>query len=414
MLIKSVLVELRSRLRSCNVFITTGINFNKNCNLKVSIQSNCIVLNYYSDDGKKRRDSLSSIESLSDCSEDETSIEETAKIPIQEFCQIIPNSMSCLKIDKDTISFRLLTEPENGGNFYKELLSPKTNVNNKGNDLNINVKVGSEIVITCGNCSNVISNAAIKFDRVLELPSENLDMSEWFCHGHCHGNSEQNEVVLKPNKMDFLYRLSYFLINSSLLSEKTNKFNFKREVYHCNRCLAWLGFKNKDMIKLFNSDIIIKEDSIEKCVFSYKTSIGNKATDDFIFTVESMIKEFDLGFQYTIMCKIVLECNISDNKKQYLLIWVMDKELQVLRIKKQEIVNDKVELQSTSVTKLLYKIERSLTDEIESWLADPAVVSSDISKSMFNSGIEHLQEMSLKVPESFRYTNGFFVSYLKV
>ncbi|KOB72995.1 putative histidine triad protein member [Operophtera brumata] len=358
-------------------------------------------------DRKTRRDSLSSIESLSDYSDDEKSIEETAKIPIQEFCQIIPNSMSCLKIDKDTISFRLLTEPENGGNFYNELLAPNTTVNNKGNDLKVNVTVGIDIVITCGNCSNVISNAAIKFDRVLELPSENLDMSEWFCHGHCHGNSDHTEIVLKPNKMDFLYRLTYFLINSSLLSDKTNKFNLTRDVYHCNRCLAWLGLKNKDMIKLFNSEIIIQEDSVEKRVFSYNTSVGNKPTDDFIFTVESMIKEFDLGLQYTIMCKIVLECSVSANKKQYLLIWVMDKELQVLRVKTQ-IVTDKIELQSSSVTKLLYKVEQSLSDEVESWLADPAVVSSDVSKSMFNSGIEHLQEMSLKVPESFRYTNGFF------
>lgn len=399
------------------MFITTGISFKKNCNLKVSIQSNCIVLNYYSGGEKKRRDSLSSIESLSDCSEDESSIEETSIIPIQEFCQIIPNSMSCLKIDKDTISFRLLTEPENGGNFYKEIISPNIVANStvptKAN-LKVNVTVGTDVVITCGNCSNIISNNVIKFDRVLELPSENIDMGEWFCHGHCHGNADQNEIVLKPNKLDFLYRLTYFLINSSLLSEKTNKFNCKRDVYHCQRCLAWLGLKNKDnMVKLFNSEIIAREDDVGKSVFTHEASIGELATDDFIYTIETMIKEFDLGFQYTIMCKIVLECNFSATKKQYLLIWIMDKELQVLRDKPQ-ILYEKIELQSCTVTKLLYKIELSLNGEVESWLADPAVVSTDISKTMFNNGLEHLRKMSLKVPESFRDTNGFCVSYLKV
>lgn len=419
MLIKSVLVELRSRLQSCNVFITTGISFSKDCNLKVSIQSNCIVLNYYSGGQKKRRDSLSSIESLSDCSEDESSVEEISIIPIQEFCRIIPNSMSCLKIDKDTISFRLLTEPESGGDFYKELLTPKPDANSSNSISNkenfkVNVTVGNEVLISCGNCSNVLSNSAIKFDRVLELPSENMDISEWFCHGHSHGDLPKDEIVLKPNKLDFLYRLTYFLINISLLSEETNKFNSKRNVYHCNRCLAWLGLKNKDnMMKLFNSEVVIQEDNVEMRVFTYKTSIGIKSADDFIFTVERMIKEFDLGLQYTIMCKIVLECNISAENKQYLLIWVMDKELQVLR-EKSQIINDKIELLSSTVTKLLYKIEFSLNSEVESWLADPTVVSTEISKGMFSNGIKHLEKMALKIPKSFRNANGFFVSFLNI
>lgn len=412
MLIKDVFLELRERLRSCNVFITTGVDFNKNCNLKISIQTNCIVLNYYNDD-RKRKDSVSSIESLSDCSEDDTEV--TSVIPIQEFCQIVPNSMSCLKIDKNTVSFRILTEPKNGGNFYKELLSPKIvpNSSKTSNSLKINIKENTEVKITCANCSNMISNELIKFDRVLELPSENLDMSEWFCHGHCNGNSSQ-EIVLKPNKNDFLYRLTSFIVNLDHLSGKTNKFNSKREVYHCNRCLAWLGIKNKGTVKLYNSELIFQlaDDNIR--ALTHNVSVKNIATDDFIYTIESMIKEFDLGFQYTVMCKILLECNISASKKQYLLIWVMDKELKVLRNKGKYILNEKIELQSSLLTKILYKVEFSLNNEVESWLSDPSVVSTDISKNMFNFGVEQLKEMSLKVPESFRNANGFFVTYLKV
>lgn len=422
MLIKSIFIELRSRLRSCNVYITTGVDFNKNCNLKISIQANCIVLNYYNDDYEKlkRRDSLSSIESLSDCySEDEYDV--TTVIPIQEFCKIIPNSMSCLKIDKNTISFRILTEPKNGGNFYKELLTTNSTENSTkfgGNTLEVNLSANDEVKITCSNCSNIISDNIVKFDRILELPSANLDMTEWFCHGHGHSHGDtppvpQNDII-KPNKYDFLYRLTFFIVNNTILSDKTNKFNSKREIYHCNRCLAWLGLKIKDTVKLFNSEVKLAQDGQEKIAFSHKTPTEDLHTDDFIYTIETLTKEFNLGLQYTVLCKIVLECTFTGSKKQYLLIWIMDKELQVLRNNEDHIKNDKIKLHSALLTKILYKVEMSLNEEVESWLADPGAVSSEISKSMFCKGLEHLQKMSLKVPESFRNTNGFCVSYLKV
>lgn len=421
MLIKNIFIELRSRLRSCNVFITTGVDFTKNCNLKISIQTNCIVLNYYKEDDcdkSKRRDSLSSIESLSDCySEDECEV--SCVVPVHQFCQIIPNSMSCLKIDKSTISFRILTEPKNGGNFYKELLSTNNfDSSTKGNVLKLNVKVGEDLKITCANCSNVVSGSSVKFDRILELPTANLDMSEWFCHGHGHSHGhadapQPSDGVIKPNKSDFLYRLTFFVVNNSILSDKTNKFNSKREVYHCNRCLAWLGLKDKDTVKLYNSEVKLQQNGTESVVFAHKT-IEDIHTDDFIYTIECMTREFNLGFQYTVMCKMVLECTISATKKQYLLIWVMDKELQVLRNNVDTILSDKIELQSTSVTKILFKVEFCMNDEVESWVSDPGVVTTEISKGMFTNGLAHLQKMSQKVPEYFRNTNGYCVSYLKV
>ncbi|XP_063835402.1 uncharacterized protein LOC135084568 [Ostrinia nubilalis] len=412
MLIKNIFMELRSRLRSCNVYITTGVDFSKNCNLKISIQSNCIVINLYDDYKLKRSDSLSSIESLSDCDEYDEETDVTAVIPIDEFCYLIPNSMSCLKINQNTISFRILTEPKNGGNFYNEILSPNKSPDSvKTSKLKINVQVDNELKFICRNCSNVVSEESVKFDRVLELPSVNMDISDWFCHAH---GSTNHEEVLKPNKKDFLYRLTFFQINKNSLAEKTNRFNSKRDIYHCNRCLAWLGLKTKDSVKLFNTEVKIIQNGTEQAVFSHKSPSDNMTTDDFIFTIEKMTQEFNLGLQYTVMCKIVLECAISANNKQYLLIWVMDRELQVLKNIGEFIENDKIKLQSNLLTKILYKVESSLNEEVETWLTDPTVVSTDISKNMFLTGVEHLQNMSLKVPECFRNTNGYCVSYLKV
>lgn len=410
MLVKNIFVELRSRLRSCNVYITTNIDFSKNCNLKISIQANCIVLNYYDD--LKRSDSLSSIESLSEYSDDGNNV--SCRIPIDEFCYIIPNSLSSLKIDKNTISFRILTEPKNGGGFYTEFL-PASSIENKikPSDMKINMKSNEEVKIICANCSNVISNNAVKFDRILELPTSNLDMSEWFCHDHGHSNTTKS-VELKPNKLDFLYRLTFFVVNKNVLSEKINKFSLRRDIYHCDRCLAWLGLKKKDTVQLYNSDIKILHNNIETYAFTHKNSTDNISIDDFIYTIESMMNEYNLGLQYTIMYKIVLECSFSASNKQYLLIWIMDKELQVLRNIDDIILNDEIKLESTVLTKILYKIEPTLNEEVETWLSDPSVISTDISKSMFSHGIEHLHKMSLKVPEMFRYTNGFCVSYLKV
>ncbi|XP_013178653.1 PREDICTED: uncharacterized protein LOC106125815 [Papilio xuthus] len=412
MLIKNIFIELRSRLRSCNVYITTSIDLNRNCNLKINIQSNCIVLNYYNDNNYSRRDSLSSIESLSDYSDDE--FDDTSIVAIDEFCHIIPNSMSCLKIDKNTISFRVLTQPKNGGNFYTEFLSANNLTDSiKTSELKINLNAENDMKIICANCSNVISIESVKFDRILELPTENIDMSEWFCHGHSHGNtSEPILPVLKQNKNDFLYRLTYFVVNKNLLSEKTNKFNLKRDIYHCNRCLAWLGIKIKDTVKLFNSEIKIQQNSTDSYVFTHNNPT-NISIDDFIYTIECMTKESNLGLQYAVMCKIVLECTISITNKQYLLIWVMDKELQVLR-NNEVIESEKVTLNSSFLTKILYKVELCLNDEVESWLSDPTVVSTDISKSMFCKGLEHLKSTSQKVPEAFRSSNGYNISYLKV
>lgn len=416
MLVKNIFMELRSRLRSCNVYITTNVDFKKECNLKISIQSNCIVLNYY-DNGNsiKRRDSLSSIESLSDFSEEESDI--TCMIPIQDFCFIKPNSMSCLKIEKNTISFRVLTEPKNGGNFYAEYISIEENKEIKVEKIKVNLKTESEVKFLCANCSNVISDNFVKFDRILELPSTNMDMSEWFCHGHGHthgpDHGHPSQDMLKPKKLDFLHRLTFFVVNNNILSEKVNKFNSKRTVYHCNRCLAWLGLKSKDTVKLYNADIKIHDNSTDNHVFSHKNSIDNISIDDFIYTIECITREFNLGLQYTMMCKIVLECTMSATTKQYLLIWIIDRELQVLRNVENENQNDKVTLQSSFLTKILYKLETEMTDEVENWLSDPTVVSTDISKSMFCQGISHLEHMSLKIPESFRYTNGYCISYLK-
>lgn len=425
MLIKNIFVELRSRLRSCNVYITTTIDLTKNCTLKINLQSNSIILNYYPNSESHsyditRKDSVSSIESiesLSDCySEDDTDIIEV--IPISEFCHIIPNSMSGLKIDKYNISFRILTEPKNGGNFYQELLAANKQITTKtiGNAPKLNLNAGEEIKIVCANCLNVVSENVIKFDRILELPTENLDMSDWFCHNHGHSSHDHEVVTLKSNKYDLLYRLTYFLVNFCVLSDKCNKFNAKRNVYHCNRCLAWLGSKVKDDVKLFNSTIKIVQQGIENHIFGYQDS-NDVSLNDFIYTIESMSKEFNIGFQYAIMCKIVLECNISATKKQYLLIWIMDKELQVLKNAEDYVETeneDKIKLVSSFLTKILFKVEMCLSDEVQVWLSDPSIVSSEISKSMFKSGVDHLRKMSLKVPESFRTTNGYSVSYLKV
>lgn len=386
----------------------------KNCNLKISIQASSIILNYYPNDcyENKRRDSLSSIESLSDCYSEDDDV--TTVIAIEEFCQIIPNSMSGLKVDKNNISFRILTEARNGGSFYKEVLAADTkdSATTLKENLLINVKIDEDLRVTCKNCSNVVSENPITFKRILELPTSNLDMSEWFCN--CHGNNHNHEIEVKPNKTDFLYRLTFFLINANCMSEKTNKFNAKREVYHCNRCLAWLGLKTKDSVKLYNSTVKIKQQGSKLQVFKHTNAISDNAdVNDFIYTIEFMTKEFNLGLQYTVMCKLVLECTISTAKKQYLLIWIMDKRLEVLQ-NCATVQEDTVKLKSSYLTKILYKIEDSLNEEVETWVADPTVITTEISKHMYCAGVEHLKSMSMKLPEPFRFTNGYTISYLKM
>ncbi|CAH2061788.1 unnamed protein product, partial [Iphiclides podalirius] len=409
MLVRDVFVELRSRLRSCNVFITTGAKLNDNCNLKINIQPGCITLNYYEGLGQ-RRGSLSSIESLSDCCSEEEECSDSASIAFDGHCQLIPNSMSCLKIGGGTISFRILTRPK-GGDFFTELVpagGPSETLESK--EPKVCVEPGRDTAFSCANCSNKVTEGRVKFDRVLELPTTSLDASEWFCHGHDAVGT--CDLAPKPKSADFLYRLTHFVVNATALSPKTNRFNAKREVYHCERCLAWLGVKERDGVKLFNCELMLHQDDWCGRVFLHGFQTADCVVDDFVYTIERLTREANLGLQYSVMCRIVLECAFASASKRYLLVWVMDRRLEVLR--RKDSVDGRVSLQSSFLTKILYRVEGSLNEEVESWLADPAVVSADISKAMFCRGVEHLRSTSQKVPESFRSANGFSVSYLKV
>lgn len=447
-------MEVRSRLRSCNVFMTTDIDFANKCNLKINLRADCIVLSFNDHQGSencddegfgyvnRRYDSLSSIESYSDSySEDDTDYV-TEIIDIKEFCRIIPNSMSGLKIEKGNISFRLLTEPKEG-NVYNEVFNETPNsalLNNGLLKSKINIPKLHLIKLFCNNCTNRISadieKGCVKFNRILELPSTNLDVSEWFCHKHGEDAGTNGEIdKLTPDKSDIFYRICYFNVNADALNEKCNFFNKNRVVYHCNRCLAWLGTKSlgKNVITFYNSTVNFSEENseIKSDIFTYSSLEVNNSLlvesvscQDFVYLIEFMVKDFNLGMQYAVMCKLLLECQISAAKKQYMLLWIMDRELQILKASElgsvvdnsDEVFRDdlKINLVSAVTSKLLYRVEESLNDTVEGWIADPCVVTSEISKGMFLNGLSYLERMSCYVPEGCRQSNGYFVSYLRM
>lgn len=95
--------------------------------------------------------------------------------------QIQVNSLSLLIVKNNLISFRANTCADD--NFHREMLDvPELpTIQNTLVKLPINVEPQQEFIVKCKNCHCPLS-VALMFERVLELPSENMDLSEWYCH----------------------------------------------------------------------------------------------------------------------------------------------------------------------------------------------------------------------------------------
>ncbi|XP_077299893.1 uncharacterized protein LOC143920802 [Arctopsyche grandis] len=452
--IQNVVIEMRPRLCSCNVVIITNPGFAEKYHLKVSVRPNYIIVNYtdYQTTKKKslpkrrrsmRTDSSSSYESYSDSEEESYSYSKF--INITSHCKLIPSSLSSLKIEDNFISFRILTEPigpNSSGTFFNEVFNDSTsNVPVDDGDrnfclvekLSIFLKKSVKVKLQCSNCSNdmfKIKNnecddaaAALSFNRILELPSDNLDMSEWFCHKHDHGN--ESGETLAPSETDVYYGLYYFLVNAFNIKQSLVDFNKKRNIVHCERCFSWLGVKLHDStcFQFWDSCVKFVEniDSENKStrVFRFfhrvaQPETANVALSNFICLIKYAIKNTVID-SMTSTCKIMFECKMTSDSIKCILVWIMDRNLDILKTKSyvEGDNQNEIKLDRVLTSKLLYKIDDN-SEMVKNWSNDSLVQSFDISKDMFLEGSKHLSEMSCYIPHSFRNTNDFFVSYLKI
>lgn len=401
--ISNIIIEKRPRLQCANFFITFTQNFVQQEAVKLNVTPDRLMITF---DGREFLVNLST------------------------HFKLHTKTLSQLIIKKNYVSFRINTNMEN---FSLELLhvEKEVGVNNNAFILKYNVEVDTPYKIKCSNCTNVLTEE-VNFGRILELPSENMDMSEWFCHKHqnhteetCVENSDEtffdetieekfNSNKFKPRTNDIFYGSYFGLFNMKLFKSVRTK----GRLTYCKRCFQFLGeltnLKYKDSIKIWNDTVTFE-------------TMASPTDTIYLFDNDSLLKNFtfilcklqhDFSFElfgFPQLFKVIFEATLSDGKKNFLLFQVMDHNLEMLRMSKSTnpTTSSNIVLEKCKTVKLLFKFEDDEEQPlVKFWLSNTNVSSIQISPQMFLTVFEYLTKMSSLIPECYRTSYGFVLSYL--
>ncbi|XP_063698392.1 uncharacterized protein LOC134829293 [Culicoides brevitarsis] len=405
--ISNIIIEKRPRLQCANFFITFTENFVQQDAVKLNVSADKLVIRF--DD----REFL---------------------VKLSDHLQLHTKTLSQLIIKKNYVSFRINTNMEN---FTSEVLEvhPTTNANNNSYLLESGLTLNTPYKVHCSNCTNILTPDEVIFGRILELPSENMDMSEWFCHKHgtC-GASEAvsdtnndesrfydesiedkfNSNKFKPGTKDIFYGNYFGLFNMKLFKNV----RIKGKLVYCRRCFQFLGeltnLKYKDAIKVWNDTVNFEKIPSGDTIFLFDNTSLLK---NFIFILCKLQHDFTFElFGLPQLFKVIFEATLSDGKKNFLLLQVMDHNLEMLRLQKPA-ENDEIQasllLEKCKTMKLLFKFEEDEEQPlVKFWLSNTNVSSVQISPQMFTAAVEYLTKMSSLIPECYRTSYGFVLSYL--
>ncbi|KAK9710024.1 HECT-like Ubiquitin-conjugating enzyme (E2)-binding [Popillia japonica] len=347
------LIEIRPRLQSVNVLV----------NLKRQLKSPQISLS---------SDSIYITEDI------------VFKVPCKKL-KIVYNSLNNVQITDKFISFRFSTTNDGFGSFKSEILQ----LENCNDSIVSKFYFGnnSSLKIQCGNCLQIFSEN--NFKRILPLPSEHSEPSDWFCHNHGNKDETVNNNTLDPQESDFFYSICYCHLNSKLLKGCLKS----APNLVCRRCLAWIGIILNDIsFKVWFNTVQISDN-----VKILKSS----ALNDTILTIKSILKDSLLT-----SARIILRCQINKTQIDYLLLWVIEKKLNIVINKSLEEFND------LFVAKILFKFQSGTNNIEEHWFNDITVSNVDISKLMMVEILKHLYKMNKILPKEWSSSNDFYISYL--
>ncbi|XP_050505561.1 uncharacterized protein LOC126883903 isoform X1 [Diabrotica virgifera virgifera] len=349
-LYKSVLFEIRPRLQCVNAFITLSSGHQT---IEVTLDDEIVIM---------------------------TIGTEVARIPCRGI-KIISNSVSCLKVTDTFVTFRFFTESaEEIGSFKTELLqntiSSEESLSNKPLLSN-----GVKYVLKCINCNRSLSDP-IEYTRILPLPSESSDASDWFCHNH----GENTNISLDPKPSDIFYSQCFVHMNAKCVSNVKSC----KQVFVCKFCLQWLGTKHNDStIKIWFNTI--------KFTHAYG-SISSCSLDDAFQTIKNSLK-----YSLHNATKLLLSCNTSSTQTGTIMLWVLEKKLQIL-------FGD-TNVKEYNVAKVLFKFVSKDEHLLRQWENDSLVTSVDISKPMMVELLTNLHKCNKLFPLEYSKSNGFNVSY---
>lgn len=388
--IKSFLIEFRERIQSGNCFISFNNALDQH-QTKVSLKSSEIVIQVDDD---------------------------VHKIETKSFFVINIKSFHSLLVKDSFISFRFITANEK--QFDTEVLKVNGS-SRKFQRIKLSVdsnKDGESVSITCSNCDSLLTvEKEVTFHRIRELPSSNLDVSDWFCHRHgdekLFDDSQNKEdssascfdektQQFQPKLNDIFYGPFCLQLNTQLFEK--SRLRQKRNLIHCKRCLQLIGTSSDAMTKFwwesvkFNSKHFF---DVPSPIELFKLVIKNHLASD--------------GLTYlTPIVKIIFESAIpTDDKKVHILIQIMDRNLQLLQLN----LSDSQLLERSSIKVMYLKLNESNADDertLKYWQKDINVSTFELSFKMFHTLCEYLKTQSELIPDVYRSNNGFQLSYIEL
>lgn len=334
-----------------------------------------------------------------------------------DFFNINVKSFYNLCVKDNFISFRFITA--NGEDF----VVPSTNEGIKYQKLKLNVSNENDVKVTCSNCDSLLTiEKEINFKRVLELPSSNMAISDWFCHrhdgdklfqsGHCNNNNNPNECfneetqMFKPKMSDIFYGPFHLLLNARHF--ELNRFRPKKNtnLMHCKRCLQLLCQMGNSSLMFWWENVKLNGkflySDIETPADLVKWVICNHVSCDSLSYLSPIIK-------------IIFESiNPNSGHKIHILLQIMDKNLKLLKLKL-----DDFKLTEVKTIKVMYlKLDHQNSDDDERtlkyWQKDINTMTFEFSFKMFHLFSEYLEKQSDMIPEMYRYNNSFQLSYIEI
>ncbi|CAH2007075.1 unnamed protein product [Acanthoscelides obtectus] len=302
------------------------------------------------------------------------------KIPCQ-FTGIVKNSLT-VKVNDTHVIFRFATKNEASGSFKTEVLQ-NTATNFKFSHDKPLFSANTSYTCLCGKCKTPLTNPLV-FERILPLPSDNSDPNEWFCHRSDVGNNFNLDP--KPSDIFYTHCLVHLNIQNIQNVDETGKIVF------CKSCQDWLGLKYNDNTAKFwlNTVEFISDNNL----------VSTSSLQDVFNVINSV---FQQKLQSSV--KIMLCCQTTINNIEAVLLWILEKRLEVF-------YDNSREEKKCDVAKVLFKSVDNHDNIFDQWKNDLMVDTIDVSKSMILSVSNHLAECNRALPDEFAKSNDFNVSYL--
>lgn len=349
--------------------------------------------------------------------------EESHTIDTSDFFAINVKSFYNLLVKDNFISFRFIIADEK--KFDSEVITngPSSNAI-KFQRLEVNVPLKEPVIITCSNCESSLTKKDVHFRRILELPSSNMAISDWFCHRHdnekifqesAEGDVQESSTaqcfneetqIFEPKSSDAFYGPFHILLNIEILDLSRFRQN---KSFHCKRCLQLICKRNGkgnaalhfwwENVK-FNGQLMYKD--ILEPVDLVRRIIANHIACDSLSFLSPIIK-------------IIFESSIpSTGQKINLLLQVMDTNLKLLKLNKDTF--KLVELTSIKVMYLILDKVGDADDErtLKYWQKDINTMTFEFSFKMFTIFTDYLASQSEIIPQIYRYNNSFQLSYIEI